>query len=465
MSETNKADPNKKHVSVVIAGHVDSGKSTTTGHLLFKLGGISDREMQKLKDEAKVLGKESFAFAFYMDMTKQERERGITIQCTTKEFFTAKYHYTIVDAPGHRDFIKNMISGAACADTAVLMVPAEGGFTTAIAKGDHKANEVMGQTRMHSTFLNLLGIGQLIICINKMDSDTAKYSKERYEEIRDEVKLMLKQTGWNPKTIETIPILPISGWCGDNLIEKSVNMKWWTGLDVKVEGKDCHLDTLYDALDKYVQLPKREDTAPLRIPVSGNYQIKGVGTVITGRVEQGTLKPGDEVVFLPTHTAANECKGRVFSIEMHHKSLPQAYSGDNVGINMKGLPKDNMPTSGNVIVLATDTSLKVATKFSATVQVLTHPGELKVGYTPIVYVRTDHSSCKMSKLIWKMGKETGGQKVEDPLMLKAGEVAEVEWTPQQPLVVDTFKNCPGLGRVAIMDGNSVVMIGKVTKVE
>jgi len=455
----------KKHVSVVICGHVDSGKSTTTGHLLFKLGGISEREMQKLKDEAKVLGKDSFAFAFFMDTQKQERERGITIQCTTKEFFTTNYHYTIVDAPGHRDFIKNMISGASCADTAVLMVPADGGFTTAVAKGDHKASEVMGQTRMHATLLNLLGITQLIVCVNKMDSDTAKYSEDRYKEIRDEMRLMLKQTGWNPKLIENIPILPISGWLGDNLIEKSTNMKWWAGLDMKVEDKTVHLDTLLDALDKFVQLPKRDDSAPLRIPVSGNYQIKGVGTVITGRIEQGSLKPGDEVIFLPTHTAANECKGRVFSIEMHHKSLPVAYSGDNIGINMKGLPKDNMPTSGNIMVLSSDTALKPATKFTATVQVLTHPGELKVGYTPIVYVRTDHSSCKLTAIVWKMGKETGGQKVENPVMLKAGEVAEVEWTPQQPLVVDTFKSCPGLGRVAIMDGNSVVMIGKVNKID
>jgi elongation factor 1-alpha len=461
------ATDGKKHVSVVIAGHVDSGKSTTTGHLLFKLGGISEREMTKLKEEAKVLGKDSFAFAFFMDTQKQERERGITIQCTTKEFFTTNYHYTIVDAPGHRDFIKNMISGASCADTAVLMVPADGGFTTAIAKGDHKANEVMGQTRMHATLLNLLGITQLIVAVNKMDSDSvgAKYSKERFEEIRDEVKLMLKQTGWNPKTIDNVPILPISGWMGDNLIEKSSNMAWWTGIDMKVEDKTVHIDTLLDALDKFVQLPKRDDSAPLRIPVSGNYQIKGVGTVITGRIEQGSLKPGDEVIFLPTHTAANECKGRVFSIEMHHKSLPVAHSGDNIGINMKGLPKDNMPQSGNIMVLSSDSSLKPCTKFTATVQVLNHPGELKVGYTPIVYVRTDHSSCKMSAIVWKMGKETGGQKVESPVMLKAGEVAEVEWVPQQPLVVDTFKNCPGLGRVAIMDGNSVVMIGKVGKVE
>jgi len=214
-----------------------------------------------------------------------------------------------------------------------------------------------------------------------------------------------------------------------------------------------------------VTIPKRDDSAPLRIPVSGNYQIKGVGTVITGRIEQGTLKPGDDVVFLPKHTAANECKGRVFSIEMHHKSLPAAHAGDNIGINMKGLPKENMPTTGNIIVKSDDSSLKAVKKFQATVQVLTHPGELKVGYTPIVYVRTDHSSCKMSAIIWKMGKETAGQKVDNPVFLKAGEVAEVEWTPQQPLVVDLFKNCPGLGRIAIMDGNSVVMIGKVTKCE
>merc|ERR1711898_65996 len=186
----------KTHLSLVVCGHVDAGKSTTTGHLLFELGGISEREMQKLKEKAEELGKGSFAFAFYMDTQKDERERGVTIKCTTKEFFTEKYHYSVIDAPGHRDFIKNMISGAAQADVGVLMVPADGNFTTAVQKGDHKQGIVQGQTRQHARLINLLGVKQLIVGINKMDCDVAQYKVERYDEIREEMRSCLIKTGW-----------------------------------------------------------------------------------------------------------------------------------------------------------------------------------------------------------------------------------------------------------------------------
>merc|ERR1711966_631617 len=240
----------KEHLSIVICGHVDSGKSTTTGRLLFELGGIPEREMEKLKAEAEALGKQSFAFAFYMDTQKEERERGVTISCTTKEFFTEKYHYTIIDAPGHRDFIKNMISGAAQADVALLMVPADGNFTTAIQKGNHKAGEVQGQTRQHARLLNLLGVKQLIVGINKMDCDTAGYKEERYNEIRDEMRNMLSKVGWKPDFVtKSVPVLPISGWMGDNLLKKSEKMGWWSGVDIETEknGK-VHVHTLKDAL-------------------------------------------------------------------------------------------------------------------------------------------------------------------------------------------------------------------------
>merc|ERR1711943_104188 len=187
----------KKHMSVVICGHVDSGKSTTTGRLLFELGGIPEREMEKLKEKAEELGKGSFAFAFYMDTQKDERERGVTIKCTTKEFFTEKYHYSVIGAPGHRDFIKNMISGAAQADVGVLMVPADGNFTTAIQKGNHKQGVVQGQTRQHARLINLLGVKQLLIGVNKMDAAIGgAYSQDRYKEIKDEMCNMLAKVGW-----------------------------------------------------------------------------------------------------------------------------------------------------------------------------------------------------------------------------------------------------------------------------
>lgn len=456
----------KKHVSIVICGHVDAGKSTTTGRLIFELGGISEREMQKLKDEAKALGKDSFAFAFYMDKSKEERARGVTIACTTKEFFTESYHYTIIDAPGHRDFIKNMITGASQADVGVLMVPADGNFITAIAKGDHKAGQVQGQTRQHARLLNLLGVKQLIVGVNKMDCDVAKYGKDRYTEIKNEVTAMLMKVGWKKDQVtKSIPVIPISGWIGDNLINKSDNMKWWSGCDVMVEKDKVHIDTLADALEKMVRIPPRPEDKKLRMPVSGVYKIKGSGDVITGRVEQGIIKPEDQILFLPTHTTSTPCSGKVFSVEMHHKSVKSAGPGDNVGLNIKGLDKLNMPRVGDVMIHSNDKTIKRCETFTAQVQILDHPGQLKVGYAPVGYVRTGRSACKIVSINWKMGKETGGAKVEGPEYVKANEVAEIVFKPMSPFVVEGFKQCEGLGRVAIMEGNTVVMLGKAISVE
>jgi len=460
------ATEGKQHVSIVVCGHVDAGKSTTTGRLIFELGGIDERTLSKLKEEADRLGKGSFMFAFFLDRQKEERERGVTISCTTKEFFTPTKHYTIIDAPGHRDFIKNMITGASQADVALLMVPADGNFTTAIAKGNHKAGEVQGQTRQHSVLINLLGVKQLIVGVNKMDCDTAGYGEPRYKEIHDEMVHMLIKVGWKKEFVEqSVPIIPISGWVGDNLIKKSDKMAWWKGQDVKNDKGTVHVDTLLDALESYVCIPERPRDKPMRTPISGVYKIKGVGDVLTGRVEQGIVKPGDEVMFLPTHSASTACTGKIFTVEMHHKSVPEATCGDNVGLNVKGLNKDNMPRVGDVMVLTSDKSIGRAKAFTVQVQILNHPGELKVGYTPIGFVRTGRSAVKMTKIDWKIGKETGGSKAENPQSLKANEMGQVVFEPQQPFVVDNFKNCEGLGRIAIMEGNSVVMLGKITKVD
>jgi elongation factor 1-alpha len=229
-----------------------------------------------------------------------------------------------------------MISGAAQADVCLLMVPADGNFTTAIQKGDHKAGEIQGQTRQHARLINLLGVKQLIVGVNKMDSDVAGYKEARYNEIRDEMRHMLVKVGWKPDFVEkSVPVLPISGWMGDNLVKKSEKMDWWKGVDVTINGKTTHIDTLLNALNDMVEVPERKTDAPLRVPISGAYKIKGVGDVLAGRVEQGIVKPGDEVIFLPTHTTANPCVGKVFTVEMHHKRVDKAGPGDNVGMNIK----------------------------------------------------------------------------------------------------------------------------------
>ena len=448
----------KKHISLVVCGHVDAGKSTTTGHLIFKLGGISEREMAKLQAEADAQGKGSFAFAYYMDKDKSERERGVTINCTTKEFYTDSFHYTIVDAPGHRDYVKNMITGAGCADIALLLVPAEsGGFETAIAKGDHKSGEIQGQTRQHAKLLGLLGIEQLIVGVNKMDS--VDWSESRFNEIKSEMLKMIQVAGFKPKKVAFIPY---SGFRGENLVTPTDKMPWYKGWEANISPTEKVTGvTLYDALEKLARPPKRNKEGAVRVPVNGIYKIKGVGDVITGRVEQGTIRPNDICGIAP-----RGLKGlKVFSIEMHHKSWAEAGPGDNVGLNMKGLEKGNMPKVGDVIYVEKEGIIKPVKSFKAMVVVQEHPGQLKPGFSPLVHIRTGKSACKMSKIIWKSSAKTGNEKINEPPFLERGEQAEVIFEPIQPFYCETFEQCQGLGRVAVMDSNQLVMLGKVIEVE
>ncbi len=448
----------KQHISLVVCGHVDAGKSTTTGHLIFKLGGISDREMQKLQAEADQQGKSSFAFAYYMDKDKAERERGVTINCTTKEFFTDSYHYTIVDAPGHRDYVKNMITGAGCADVALLLVPAEmGGFESAVAKGDHKTGEVQGQTRQHARLLGLLGIEKLIVGVNKMDS--CDWSEQRFNEIKEEMTKMITQAGFKPKQVAFIPY---SGFHGENLVKPTDKMPWYKGWEVNISKTEKVSGvTLYDALEKVARPPQRKPDAQVRIPINGIYKIKGVGDVITGRIEQGTLNAGDVCRVVPRKLE----NLKVFSIEMHHKTWPNAKPGDNIGMNMKGLDKNKMPKVGDVITLQKDPICLPVESFTAQVAVQEHPGQLKPGFSPCVHVRTAKSACKMTKINWKMSKKTGDQKIDNPEFLERAEQAEIEFTPQQAIYLEPFDKCDDLGRIAVMDSNNLVMLGKVIDVK
>jgi elongation factor 1-alpha len=282
---------------------------------------------------------------------------------------------------------------------------------------------------------------------------------------------VLVKVGWKKPFIEKCtPVIPISGWMGDNLITQSTKMPWWKGVDVTLKpkgGKAIHIHTLLDALNDMVQLPDRDVNKPLRMPVSGVYKIKGTGDVITGRVEQGEVKPGMSVFFMPTHSTSKSCEGQIFSVEMHHKKYEVANPGDNVGLNVKKLEKENMPKVGDIMINKAqwEHACKQVDNFTAQVQVLDHPGELKRGYSPIAFVRTGRSACKITNINWKIGKETNGNKAENPPHLKANDMAEVVFSPLQPFVCEAFDKCEGLGRVAIMEGASVVMLGKAVSVE
>jgi elongation factor 1-alpha len=451
------SESGKEHLSLVVCGHVDAGKSTTCGHLIFKCGGISEREMSKLQALAEEKGKSSFGFAYYLDTCKEERERGVTIQCNTKEFFTDKYHYTIVDAPGHKDYIKNMITGSATADVGLLLVPAEkGGFEAAIAKADAKAGVEEGQTRQHARLLYLLGVEQIIVGINKMDA--CDWSEDRYNEIKEEFIKMLQMIGFKPKKV---PFIPYSGFHGDNLIARSDKAPWYKGWEANITPKKKITGfTLLDALNDFITPPERQPDLAVRLPVSNIYNIKGVGQIICGTVEQGTLRPGDIVGFAPVGLKGK----KIFSIEQHKKSLESAGPGNSVGLSIKGISKDEKISPGDVIYVEKEGELKATKSFTAMVAVQEHPGILKPGYAPVIFCRTAKVACKMTKILWKQSKKTGGAKVENPPDLSQYESAEVEFEPMAPLFVEPFDTCAALGRIAVMDSNRLKMLGKVTSV-
>jgi elongation factor 1-alpha len=419
----------KDHISIVVIGHVDAGKSTTTGHLIYKCGGIDKRKLAQLEKEAIQRGKESFKYAFVMDNLKAERERGITIDISLWKFETPKYFFTVIDAPGHRDFIKNMITGTSQADAAVLVIDAtRGGFEAGIAP--------QGQTREHALLARTLGIKSMIIAVNKMDDSTVGYSEARYKEIQDEMKNVLKQVGWNEAAYQFVPI---SGFVGDNMVEKSTNMPWWSGR------------YLLEALDT-LEPPKRPNDKPLRLPVQDVYKINGVGTVPVGRVESGIMKPGMNIVFAPTAITAE-----VKSIEMHHESLPEAFTGDNIGFNIRNVAVSDVKRGFVVGDTKRDPPSQVES-FEAQMMITNHPGKIHKGYQPVFDCHTAHIACKFDELLECTDRRTGS-KTANPEFLVKNQGGVVRVVPSKPMVVEAFSEYPALGRFAIRDMKQTVAVG------
>jgi elongation factor 1-alpha len=425
----------KIHVNLVVIGHVDSGKSTTTGHLIFKCGGIDKRTIEKFEQEAKELGKGSFKYAWVLDKLKAERERGITIDIALWKFETTKYYFTIIDAPGHRDFIKNMITGTSQADVAILVIASgEGEFEAGISKN--------GQTREHALLAFTLGVKQMIVLVNKMDDKSVNWSEKRFEEIKKEVSTYIKKVGYAPKRV---PFIPISGWLGDNMIEKSENLPWWKG------------GTLLEALDS-IKPPKRPVEKPLRIPLQDVYKIGGIGTVPVGRVETGILKPGAIVTFAPTMITTE-----VKSVEMHHEALQEATPGDNVGFNVKNVSVKDI-RRGNVAGDAKNDPPAEADDFTAQVIILNHPGQIHAGYAPVLDCHTAHIACKFKELLTKVDRRSGKELEASPKNVKSGDAAMVLLVPSKPMCVETFAEYPPLGRFAVRDMRQTVAVGVIKNV-
>ncbi|MCI0504113.1 translation elongation factor EF-1 subunit alpha [Candidatus Micrarchaeota archaeon] len=416
----------KEHLNLVFIGHVDSGKSTTVGRILYETGAISEQTLNKLKDEAAKVGKATFEFAFVMDALKEERERGVTIDISHREFETPKYYCTIIDAPGHRDFVKNMITGASQADAAVLQVSVKDG--------------IQPQTKEHAFLAKVLGINQFAVNMNKMDA--VGYKKEEYDKVKAEVEKLLKGIGYK---VENVPFIPCSGYNGDNLTKKSANMPWYTG------------PTLIEVVDTFKVPPKPTDKA-LRLPIQDVFTITGHGTVPVGRVETGKMKPGDPVIVMPSGV-----KGEVKKIEMHHQELTEAVPGDNVGFNLKGVDKKDIKR-GDVIGPATSPPT-VAEEFTAQIVVLNHPTAVSVGYTPVFHIHTAQFAGQISELVEKKDPKTGQTAQAKPDFIKTGDVAIVKIKPLKPIVIEKFSDFPPLGRFALRDMGQTVAAGVVLDVK
>ncbi|BBN15231.1 elongation factor 1-alpha [Marchantia polymorpha subsp. ruderalis] len=426
----------KVHINVVVIGHVDSGKSTTTGHLIYKLGGIDQSTIERFEEEAAEMNKQSFKYAWVLDKLKAERERGITINIALWKFETSKYNCTVIDAPGHRDFIKNMITGTSQADCAVLIIDSTtGGFEAGFSND--------GQTREHALLAYTLGVEQIVCCCNKMDATAPAYSQERYEEIKTEVSSYLGKVGYNP---DDIPFVPISGFEGDNMIERSDNLQWYEG------------PTLLEALDNLKE-PKRPTDKPLRLPLQDVYRIGGIGTVPVGRVETGVLRPGMTVSFAPTGLTAE-----VASVEMHHQAMDEALPGDNVGFNVKDVAAKELKR-GFVASDADNDPATEAESFTAQVIIMNHPGHIASGYSPVIDCHTSHVAVKFAELLSKVDRHSGDELEQQPKFLKNGDAGIVHMVPSRPMTVETFAEYPPLGRFAVRDSRQTVAVGVIKAVQ
>jgi len=424
----------KPHLNLVIMGHVDHGKSTTTGHMLYLAGAVDERTIKAYEEDAKKMGKEAFKFAWVLDNLKEERERGLTIDLRFLKFETKKYYFTVIDAPGHRDFVKNMITGASQADGAVLFVSAKRGeFEAGIGAG--------GQTREHGFLAFTLGVRQLVVAVNKMDDASVNWSQERYNEVKNEVSRMLKMVGYK---VEKIPFVPTSGWTGDNLVKQSDKMPWYKG------------PTLIDSLDTFELAPKPLDK-PLRVPVQDVYSITGVGTVPVGRVETGVLKENDVILFMPANKQAE-----VKSLEMHHTRIPKAEPGDNIGFNVRGVAKTDIRRGD--VAGPVNNPPTIANEFIGQIIVIYHPTAIAAGYTPVLHYHTGQVACRFTELVRKIDPRSGQVVEEKPSFLKTGDAALVRMEPLHPISLESYTDFPELGRFAVRDMGTTVAAGVVKEI-
>lgn len=414
----------KPSMNVVFVGHVDAGKSTCVGRMMFDGGAVTEQEMKKLREEAEKHGKAGFEFAYVMDNIKEERERGVTIDLSYKKLVTEKFEITIIDAPGHRDFVKNMITGASQADAAFLVIAAPSG--------------VQPQTTEHLWLLRTMGVKNLSVAINKMDA--AEYSEEKFNKVKEDVSKLLTQVGINAADTAFIAC---SGLMGDNVVKKSDKMSWYKG------------PTLREQIDKF-PAPELPTKLPMRMPVQDVYDITGIGTVPVGKIETGIMKVGQKVKILPGRTG-DGIEGEIKTIEAHHETHPEAPAGMNVGVNVRGVGKKDI-ARGDVICEAAN-PVPIVEEFIGQIAVINHPTVLAKGYTPVFHIHTAQVPCQITEIISQIDPKSGQVIKENPDFLKNGDVAKVRIKPQGNLALETSGDNPYMARFAIRDAGATVAAG------
>ena len=429
-------DKSKPHLNIVFIGHVDHGKSTTVGRLLLDSGHIEQHVIDKNEKMASDAGKAGFGLAYVMDGLKEERARGITIDVAHKEFFTPNYYYTVIDAPGHRDFVKNMITGASQADAAVLLCAANDG--------------VNAQTKEHAFLARVLGVKQLIVHVNKMDISGVDWSEDKYKAACNEVNQLLKMAGFKP---DDVPKIPASSLNGDNVFHKSENCPWWSGNEFN--GKK--VTTLFEAIDA-VQLPDKPIDKPLRLPIQDVYKISGIGTVPVGKIETGVLNAGKTVTFNPSQKSAE-----VKSIEMHHTMVDKAEPGDNVGFNVRGLAATDIRRGDVAGYTDNEPSfVRHDETFVGQIQLMDIPKAVSVGYSPVFHAHTAQVAVRFQELLEKTNK---AGKEANPSFLKTGDACLIRFQPTKPMAIEEMSVFPELSRFAIRDMGKTVAAGVCMKIE
>lgn len=406
----------KPHVNLAIIGHVDHGKSTLVGRLLLETGVISPED---LSEEA-----ESFKFAWVLDHLDEERDRGLTIDVAYEKLETSENMLTMIDAPGHSDFVKNMITGASQADAAVLVVAADDG--------------IMPQTREHAALAYTLGVGQLVIVVNKMDK--VGYDRGVFEKLKSEITPLLENIGYDG--VSDFPVIPASAYQGDNVTESGNELDWYDG------------PTVLSALEGLREAEKPVDK-PLRIPIQDVHSVTGVGTVPIGRVETGTLKVGDTLTFNPPGVS-----GEVKSIEMHHEEIEEAEPGDNIGFNIRGVSKNDI-RRGDVAGSPSDPPT-IVEEFTGKVIILETPTYITPGFTPVFHCQSAHVPGEIMEITQKIDSRSGQVIDESPEFLKKGEAGMIKVKPSKPMVMEIANDFPQLGRFAVRHGGKTIAAGVCT---